>query len=328
MRLTRRGRLTVTVALVTVLLATGGWLVVAHTPVGPLLGIGDGPPCTLTTGSEDLSWTSAEAMTATTVAGVGTRIGATENGIAAAVERALAGEPESAISPQAARTVYRLLPDVAQSDASSRAVARALLGGGGSALTCVTPLDDAELAVEETGSLGLTPRADAVRLAMRAVFGKQVPGWLRGGRRQRRARRGLGALRGACRRRVLPAGVGREHGRRLADRAVAGGARRTAPGRDGHLRPRDLEQRAVGAGLAHLPLSGRRHRQPRAAARGPRARRRPARRAAAGRADLRGGDLTIAPPVGQAVLGPARPRGPGTQDGSPGRCAPAAGRRC
>jgi hypothetical protein len=175
-RLTRRGRLAVTVTLVTVLLVAGGWLVVAHTSVGPLLGLGDGPPCTLTTGADDLSWTSAEAMTATTVAGVGTRVGATENGIAAAVERALAGQPESAISPQAARTVYRLLPDVAQSDARSRAVARALLGGRGSALICVTPLDDAEPAVEETGSLGLTPRADAVRLAMRAVFGKQVLG--------------------------------------------------------------------------------------------------------------------------------------------------------
>ncbi len=181
MRLTRRGRLAVTVTLVIVLLATGGWLVVERTPVGPLLGLGDGPPCTLATGSDELSWTSAEAMTATTVAGVGTRIGATENGIAAAVERALVGEPESAISPQAARTVYRLLPDVAQSDARSRAVARALLGGRASALTCVTRLDDGDLAVEETGSLGLTPRADAVRLAMRTVFGKQVLGGFEAG---------------------------------------------------------------------------------------------------------------------------------------------------
>jgi hypothetical protein len=180
-RLTRRGRLAVTLTLVAALLAGGGWLVVTRTPVGPLLGLGDGPPCSLTTGADELSWTSAEAMTATTVAGVGTRIGATENGIAAAVERALAAEPESAISPQAARTVYRLLPDVAQSDARSRAVARALLGDRGPALTCVTPLDGPELAVEETGSLGLTPRADAVRLAMRTVLGKQVLGGFEAG---------------------------------------------------------------------------------------------------------------------------------------------------
>ena len=180
-RLTRRGRLTVTVTLLAVLLVAGGWLLVARTPVGPLLGLGDGPPCTLDTGSDELSWSSAEAMTATTVAGVGTRIGATENGIAAAVERALAAEPESAISPQGARTVYRLLPDVARSDAVSRRVARALTGGSGAALTCLTPLDDADLAVESAGSLGLTPRADAVRLSMRAVFGKQVLGGFEAG---------------------------------------------------------------------------------------------------------------------------------------------------
>ena len=180
-RLTRRGRLTVTATLLAVLLGIGGWLLVTRTPVGPLLGLGDGPPCTLDTGPDELSWTSAEAMTATTVAGVGTRIGATENGIAAAVERALAAEPESAISPQAARTVYRLLPDVARSDAASRRVARALTGGSGAALTCLTPVDDADLAVESAGSLGLTPRADAVRLAMRAVFGKQVLGGFEAG---------------------------------------------------------------------------------------------------------------------------------------------------
>ena len=97
------------------------------------------------------------------------------------MERALAAEPESAISPQAARTVYRLLPDVAQSDAGSRVVARALLGGRGSALTCVTPLDGPELTVEKAGSLGLTARADAVRVAMRTVFGKQVLGGFEAG---------------------------------------------------------------------------------------------------------------------------------------------------
>jgi hypothetical protein len=180
-RLTRRGRLAVTLTALAALVAGGGWLAVTRTPVGPLLGLGDGPACTLATGTDERSWTTAEAMTATTVAGVGTRIGATENGIAAAVEQALATEPESAMSPQAARTVYRLLPDVARSDVGSRAVARALLGAQGSALTCVTPLDDADLAVEQTGSLGLTPRADAVRLAMRAVLGKQVLGGFEAG---------------------------------------------------------------------------------------------------------------------------------------------------
>ncbi|MEO7980618.1 MAG: hypothetical protein ABI807_06965 [Sporichthyaceae bacterium] len=181
MRLTRRGRLAVTALVVVLLLGAGGWLLVTRTPLGPALGLGDGPPCTLDTGSDRLPWTTAEAMTATTVAGVGTRIGATENGVAAAVDRALAAGPETEISPEAARTVYRLLPAVAQSDAASRGVARALLGQRGAALTCVAPLVGPDLAAERTGELGLTPRADAVRLAMRAVFGKQVLGGFEAG---------------------------------------------------------------------------------------------------------------------------------------------------
>jgi hypothetical protein len=180
-RLTRRGRVAITLTVLGALLAGAGWLVVTRTAVGPLLGLGDGPACTLATRAEELSWTTAEAMTATTVAGVGTRIGATENGIAAAVERALATGPDSALSPQAARTVYRLLPEVAQSDAESRAVASALLGGEGSALTCLTPLDSPDLPAQQAGGLGLTPRADAVRLALRAVFGKQVLGGFEAG---------------------------------------------------------------------------------------------------------------------------------------------------
>lgn len=182
MALTRRGRLTVTLAVVAVLLAGAGWYAVERTPLGPALGLGDHPPCTLSVGAEELEWSVAEAMTATTVAGVGRRIGATENGVAAAVQRALAREPESPISPGAARTVYRLLPDVASTDAASRAVARALLGGEGAALTCVVSLPADDLAVEPVGELGLTPRADAVRLALREVFGKQVlGGFARGG---------------------------------------------------------------------------------------------------------------------------------------------------
>jgi hypothetical protein len=78
--------------------------------------------------------------------------------------------------------VYRLLPDVADSDPQSRAVARALQGQDGPALTCVVPLGDGgDLAAEQPGEVGLTPRADAVRLAMRAVFGKQVLGGFEAG---------------------------------------------------------------------------------------------------------------------------------------------------
>ncbi len=176
MRLTRRGRLAVTSTVVLVLVVVAGWYAVTRTPLGPALGLRAGPPCVLDTGNAELRWSAAEAMTATTVAGVGTRIGASEDAVATAVTRALAAGPTSPVSPEAARTAYRLLPDVAPADRSSRAVARALLGSRGPALTCVLPPGSPGLVAQELGSRGLTPRADRVRLAMRGVFGKQVLG--------------------------------------------------------------------------------------------------------------------------------------------------------
>ena len=176
MRLTRRGRLTVTTA-VAVLLVVVVALALTRTPLGPLLGLGDRPPCTLDTGGEELHWSFAEAATATTVAGVGTRIGATENGVAAAVRRSLAPEPDRPLAADAAREVYRRLPDVARPGDQALGVGRALLGARGAALTCVLPvLDPTDLGVEQPGDLGLTPRADRVRTDMRAVFGKQILG--------------------------------------------------------------------------------------------------------------------------------------------------------
>jgi hypothetical protein len=85
----------------------------------------------LTTSTGDLEWSTSQAMTATTVAGVGSRIGATENGVAAAVRRSLAVERTDPISPAAARQLYRQLPDVANPSPDSLAVARALLGQRG-----------------------------------------------------------------------------------------------------------------------------------------------------------------------------------------------------
>jgi hypothetical protein len=116
-------------------------------------------------------------MTATTVTGVGTRIGATENGVAAAVRRSLAVDRADPISPAAARQLYRQLPDVASPSADSLAVARALLGRSGPALTCVLAVTAGSgLATEQAGRLGLTPRAEALRSALREVFGRQSLG--------------------------------------------------------------------------------------------------------------------------------------------------------
>ena len=84
--LTRRGRLTVTLS-VTAVLVVVLVLLLTRTPLGSAVGLGTAPPCTLSTSTGDVDWSTEQAATATTVAGVGTRIGATENGVAAAVRR-------------------------------------------------------------------------------------------------------------------------------------------------------------------------------------------------------------------------------------------------
>ena len=176
MALTRRGRLTVTLS-VTAVLVVALVLLLTRTPFGSALGLGTAPPCTLSTASGQEHWSTVQAMTATMVTGVGTRIGATENGVAAAVRRSLAVDRADPISPAAARQLYRQLPDVANPAADSLAVARALLGQRGPALTCVLAVTAGNgLATEPAGRLGLTPRAEALRLALREVFGRQSLG--------------------------------------------------------------------------------------------------------------------------------------------------------
>lgn len=176
MRLTRRGRALVAV-LVIALLGAGATYVLRTTTLGAALGLGGGPACVLTAGGEDQEWSADEAMTATTVAGVGTRIGATVNGVAAAVARSLRVERDEPMTPAAARQVYRDLPDVARPSAEALRTALALLGDEGPALTCAMDvLGGDDLPRQDPGGLGLTARADRVRLAMREVFGKQVLG--------------------------------------------------------------------------------------------------------------------------------------------------------
>ena len=178
MRLTRRGRLTVTVTVVTVLVASTTAYVLTRTSVGTALGVPVAPPCSVTVDGASRDWSREQAMTATTVTGVGVRIGASVNGVAAAVEAALADERDTALGPTAARAVYRQLPDAATPRPASVALARALLGHEGRALTCTVEslgLGD-EPPREDPGPLGLTARADALRAAMREVFGKQTLG--------------------------------------------------------------------------------------------------------------------------------------------------------
>lgn len=175
MRLTRRGRAAVTLAVAVVLGALVAALVV-RTPVGTLLGLSAGPPCRITAGEETYEWSTEQAMTATTVAGVGTRIGATVNGVAAAVAGSLDPEPERPLTPDAAREVYRALPDVATPDREAVRLAQALLGHDDGVLTCTVALAGSVGDREDPNDLGLTPRADEVRTTMRAIYGKQILG--------------------------------------------------------------------------------------------------------------------------------------------------------
>lgn len=177
MRLTRRGRLTVTLGVAgLLLLAAAASYALLRTPVGPALGLRTAPPCQLSAGRTTLEWTREQARSASTVAAVGARIGATRNGIGGAVARALRRPDDRVLDAAGAREVYRQLPDRARPSARSLAVAAALLGRRGPALTCRVGAFATGVPRESPGRVGLTPRAAALRTAMREVFGWQPLG--------------------------------------------------------------------------------------------------------------------------------------------------------
>jgi hypothetical protein len=178
-RLTRKGRLTVTLSVASLAFASACTAyALTRTPVGPALGLSTAPPCTLTAGEVTRRWTHEQAMTATTVAAVGQRIQATDNEVAGALSLALDDRDDRVVDASAAQQIYRAQPDRGPPPAAAVSVATALLGRSGAALTCtVRSLGvGSGLAVEPPGSTGLTARADAVQVAMREVFGKQILG--------------------------------------------------------------------------------------------------------------------------------------------------------
>jgi hypothetical protein len=177
-RLTRRGRLAITLTVTTlVIVAAFATYAITRTSASSTSGGRSAPPpCRIDVGRATLSWTYEQAMTATTVAAVGRRIGATDNGIATAVSRSLRGRHDYDVVAAAAREVYRTLPATPTPSRRSRAVAAALLGKQGPALTCTVQELPGLVAAEPMGASGLTPRAEALRIAMRETFGKQTLG--------------------------------------------------------------------------------------------------------------------------------------------------------
>jgi hypothetical protein len=177
-RLTRRGRLAVTLTVTILCLAVAcSTYAVMRSPGVSALGIGrpPPPPCRVDMGRATVSWSYQQAMTATTVAAVGRRIGATDDGIAAAVSRGLRGSDHE-VDAAAAREIYRTLPAAATPTRASRDLAAVLLGKRGPVLTCTVPGIPDLVRAEPMGPTGLTPRAVALRIAMRETFGKQIIG--------------------------------------------------------------------------------------------------------------------------------------------------------
>lgn len=179
MRLTRRGRLTVTLGLTTVVLVSAcTTIALTRTSAGAGVALHAGPPCRLQVPGPDLRWDRPSAMSATTVAAVGARISATDDAIAVAIRRELSRRDGVVTDTATARATYRNVSDRARATGRELAVARAVLGRRDQALRCsvaVRPVAD-DLPAQQAGTSGLTPRADELRLAMRRVFGKQILG--------------------------------------------------------------------------------------------------------------------------------------------------------
>ena len=149
-----------------------------RTPVGPALGLHPAPPCTVSAGDVTRRWSQEQAMNATTVAAVGQRLEESDAAVAAAVAVATRGRDGRLLDAAAARAIYGEPAARERASATSRAVAGALLGRSGAALTCTVSSagGGSALGVEAPGPAGLTPRADAVRVAMRASLAQQILG--------------------------------------------------------------------------------------------------------------------------------------------------------
>jgi hypothetical protein len=149
---------------VTALAATAALIAgVAYVAQGTVLG----DPCSVRVGEEDRELSHDAARTVTTVAGVGLQRGASTEVVAAVLTETVGAEKVLGLSPAQAAALYDAVP--ADLPPGDTALAEALLGHDGGALTCRANLGDTPDQAEQAS--GLTPRAERLREAMTATFG-------------------------------------------------------------------------------------------------------------------------------------------------------------
>ena len=130
-----------------------------------------GDPCTVAVDGDEREFDRQTAMAATTVAAVGSRSGASEAAVAASLDRVLAG---SVTDLETARTAYASVPLTVRPSEESLALARALLGSSGPALSCRASVDADGQEIEAAD--GLTPRAAVMLDQLVATFGELPTG--------------------------------------------------------------------------------------------------------------------------------------------------------
>ncbi|MGN6332061.1 MAG: hypothetical protein ACTHOD_10465 [Motilibacteraceae bacterium] len=130
------------------------------------------PGCSVTTAADTVDLASDEAMRVASAVAVAHDRGLSTARTAAAVAAARAGTGDGSTAADVARW---LGPAEAPVPADDTAIATAMLGGRGPALTCRAQRAD-DLKVQAEGRSGLTPRADAVRAAFTALIGRQSLG--------------------------------------------------------------------------------------------------------------------------------------------------------
>ena len=148
-----------------------------------------GEPCVVAVEGDERELDRAQAMAATTVAAVGSLTSAPETSVATVLDRVLTGNV-IVTDLETATVAYASVASDSLPSNETLALARALLGSAGPALTCRASVDPA--GEQDEAADGLTPRAGAMLEQIRDVFGDVptggfAPGGVRSGHMDRSA---------------------------------------------------------------------------------------------------------------------------------------------